>query len=68
MFTTADYYLGSEVAYRHERATRDWKVVNGRRRVRGGNRGQGRRQPKLRLPAQPHLSLPEQGRGGAVVA
>lgn len=63
MFSTADYYLGSETAFRRERTARDWSIVNGRRR----RRREARRR-NLRLPKQPTLRLPGQRRGGTVVA
>ncbi|HZJ07117.1 MAG TPA: hypothetical protein VFD59_16825 [Nocardioidaceae bacterium] len=63
MFNAADYYLASEMAYRRERATRG-KVVNERRR------SLARWNRHLRLPKQPHLSLPlpKSRRGDTVVA
>lgn len=62
MFSAADYYLASELAYRRERATRDWKVVNERKRALA------RWSRHLRLPKQPHLTLPKSRRGDTVVA
>lgn len=61
MFSTADYYLGSEVAFRKQRNRNDWKVVNGRRRRAGRRR-------YLRLPKQPHLRVPKQRQGASLVA
>ncbi len=68
MFNTADFYLGSEVAYRRERAARDWKAANNRRRLERSWPPRGGWKRRLRLPAQPHLPLPKQRRGEAVVA
>lgn len=62
MFSTADYYLGSQIDFRHERTARDWEAVHraGTRRRRIRNR--------LRLPKRPHLTAPKQRTGDAVVA
>ncbi len=62
MFSTADYYLASEVAYRRERTTGDWKAVKAP--SRRGERLRGR----LRVPRRPHLRLSGNRRRAAVVA
>ncbi|CAA9349627.1 MAG: hypothetical protein AVDCRST_MAG72-1358 [uncultured Nocardioidaceae bacterium] len=62
MFSTADYYLGSEIDFRHARTARDWEAVHraGVRRRRIRNR--------LRLPKRPHLPTTKPRPGRAVVA
>ena len=55
MFTTPEYYLSTEVAYRRERIAREWGSANRRRR-------------SLRLPKSRTLRLPERQPGGVAVA
>jgi hypothetical protein len=59
MFSTPDYYLGSEVATRRDRIARDWESANAGRRRRRLRRQRNR----LRLPAKaplPQFAPPSQ--------
>lgn len=47
MFDTTDYYIASEIAYRHERVAYDWTAANSGR-AQGPRRRRVRLRPRLR--------------------